>query len=149
MDLASGQALALRRRTNRICSVFWTPTVVPAKSSLLTSSTIRKAAALHAHIYYFSLSLLFFFLPTDRSRVGRASVRMLLYLPPHPKHTYYYYMLVSMRNICSSYIYMYTYYYLLLRAYIYIWTHCHTRAHIHIHYIAICVLVYIHTITHI
>lgn len=146
MGLASGQALVLRRRINRICSIFWTLTVVPAlSSSSLASSTIRKAAALHVHIYYFSL---FFFL-LGRSRFWEhLPACCYTYRRTFPKHTYYYYILVH-AHICFSYIYMYTYYYLLF-SHIYIYEHIATRAltYIHTHTPFITIYVYSYIFTH-
>jgi len=118
------------------------------KPSSLTSSTISKAAALHAYILFLS----FFYgsvAPTSASAPAT-----LLYLPPHPKHTYYYYITrphmriyVLLIYICIHTIIYYS------RAYIYIRTHCHTRAHIHTPlyislyvypYIYIYIYIYIH-----
>lgn len=141
MDLASGQALALRRRTNWICSVFWTPTVAPAEPSSLTSSTIRKAAALHAHIY-FSLF----------PRVGRTtrtfpaccytyrrtpSIHIIITRVAHMFFLYIYvYILLP---ITSAHIYMY----------IYIYEHIVTRAHTYTYTIFLYVYSYIFTQLHI
>lgn len=147
MGLANGQALVLRRRINRICSVFWTLTVVPTlSSSSLASSTICKAAALHVHIYYFS----FFF-----SWVGRASERTFPHvviltaaLSPsiHIIITYSsMHIYVFLIYICIHTIIYY------FRTYIYMNTLPHARSHTytHIHHITICVFVYIYTQLHI
>lgn len=149
MGLASGQALVLRRRINRICSVFWTLTVAPTlSSSSLASSTIRKAAALHIHIYYFSL-----FFSFGSVALMSAPSRMLLYLPPHFPQAY---ILLLHTRPCTYMFFLYIYVYILLSiifAHIYIWTHCYMRAHIHTHTYTIlpymCIRIYLHTITHI
>lgn len=143
MGLASGQALVLRRRINRICSVFWTLTVAPTlSSSSLASSTIRKAAALHIHIYYF---FLFFFW------VGRASERTFPHvviltaaLSPsiHIIITYSsMHIYVFLIYICIHTIIYY------FRTYIYMNTLLHARSHTytHIHHITIYVYSYIFT----
>jgi len=147
MGLASGQALVLRRRINRICSVFWTLTVAPTlSSSSLASSTIRKAAALHIHIYYF---FLFFFW------VGRASERTFPHVVILTAALSPYILLLHTRP-CTYMFFLYIYVYILLYiifAHIYIWTHCYMRAHIHTHTYTIlpymCIRIYLHTITHI
>lgn len=143
MGLANGQALVLRRRINRICSVFWTLIVVPTlSSSSLASSNIRKAAALHVHIYYFSL----FF-----SWVGRASERTFPHvviltaaLSPsiHIIITYSsMHIYVFLIYICIHTIIYY------FRTYIYMNTLPHARSHTytHIHHITIYVYSYIFT----
>lgn len=111
-----------------------------AEPSSLTSSTIRKAAALHAHI---TISLFFM----GRARQQPRTSLTLLYLPPHSSiHIIITYS--SMRiHVSSLYIYVYILLYYYLRAYIYMNTLPHARTHTHTHYIAICVLVYIHIYT--
>jgi len=71
---------------------------------------------------------------------------MLLYLPPHPKHTYYYYSRPC-AHMFFLYIYMYTYYYLLLpRIYIHIYMNTlpHARTHTHTLYFYMCTRIYTH-----
>lgn len=112
--------------------------------SSLTSSTIRKAAALHAYIYYF---LSFFPRGLDRAISAFPPTRCYTYrrtAPPsihiiitYSSHSYAHYM-----------FFLYIYVYILLsitsRIYIYMNTLPHARTHTHTLYIAICVLVYIY-----
>lgn len=167
MDPASGQALALRRWTNWVCSVFWTPTVAPAVFSIffiflfffpplslslsLTSSTIRVRPPYTLHTFLFTTLFFFFFLSPPslfrwaarRSSIASRSHKLLYSLPHSSIHIII--TLLVHAHICFLfiYIYMYTYYYYyFLRVYIYMNTLPHARTHT----IAICVFVYIHTL---
>lgn len=70
---------------------------------------------------------------------------MLLYLPPHPKHTYYYYS-----RPCAHMFFLYIYVYILLpitsaHIYTYIYEHIATRAHTYTYTIFLYVYSYIYT----
>lgn len=154
MDPASGQALALRRWTNWVCSVFWTPTVAPAVFSIffiflfffpplslslsLTSSTIRVRPPYTLHTFLFT-TLFFFFsfslppLSSDEPRDDHRSLHGLTSCYTHCRTQAYILLLhySSMRIYVFS-LYIYTCIHTITTtsfAYIYIWTHCHTRAH--------------------
>lgn len=170
MDPASGQALALRRWTNWVCSVFWTPTVAPAVFSIffiflfffpplslslsLTSSTIRVRPPYTLHTFLFT-TLFFFFLslsplslPMSRATIiDRFTVSQVVILTAALKHTYYYYITRPCAYMFSLYIYIHVYILLLLLpSRIYIYEHIATRAHTH--YCYMCIRIYTHT-THI
>lgn len=108
----------------------------------LTSSTIRKAAALHTYLLLCLFFSLFRWAVHDHMIASRS--HKLLYSLPHSSIHIIITLLVH-AHICFLfiYIYMYTYYYYyFLRVYIYMNTLPHARTHT----IAICVLVYIHTL---
>lgn len=171
MDPASGQALALRRWTNWVCSVFWTPTVAPAVFSIffiflfffpplslslsLTSSTIRVRPPYTLHTFLFT-TLFFFFsfslppLSSDEPRDDHRSLHGLTSCYTHCRTQAYILLLhySSMRiYVFSLYIYIHVYILLLLLpSRIYIYEHIATRAHTH--YCYMCIRIYTHT-THI
>lgn len=133
MDPASGQALALRRWTNWVCSVFWTPTVAPAVLSLYFFSLLRLPPSvrppLFTHIYY----SVFFSLSSDEPCTIIWSRHDLTSCYTHCRTQAYILLLhySSMRIYVFS-LYIYTCIHTITTtsfAYIYIWTHCHTRAH--------------------
>lgn len=113
-----------------------------AKPSSLTSSTICKAAALHAHI---TISLF--------PRVGRVNRRA----PPACCYTYRrtqaYILLLHTRPcayMSSPYIYICIHTITITFAHIYIYEHIATRAHTHITlYCYMCTRIYTHNYTYI